>query len=68
MYTHIIEIYYIVLLQTKTWLPEPGSSKSLPPFTVLHESENSTDVKITTAQIEREEVRKKHIVLYIMIV
>ncbi|XP_056002945.1 receptor-type tyrosine-protein phosphatase epsilon-like [Ostrea edulis] len=40
---------------SKPWLPDPGSTKSLPPFEVRHQSENSTDVKITTAQIVRNE-------------
>ncbi|XP_056002949.1 receptor-type tyrosine-protein phosphatase epsilon-like [Ostrea edulis] len=40
---------------SKAWFPDPGSTKSLPPFEVCHQSENSTDVKITTAQISRDE-------------
>ncbi|XP_056003431.1 receptor-type tyrosine-protein phosphatase T-like [Ostrea edulis] len=40
---------------SKAWFPDPGSTKSLPPFEVCHRSENSTDVKITKAHISRDE-------------
>ncbi|XP_056002947.1 receptor-type tyrosine-protein phosphatase epsilon-like isoform X2 [Ostrea edulis] len=40
---------------SKAWFPDAGSTKSLAPFEVRHQSEKSTDVKITTAQISRDE-------------
>ena len=45
------------LLQYNSWFPKPNAEKTVSPFTILHESESETDIKISNVRILNGEVK-----------
>ena len=58
MYASLKVLYIYFCFQFNSWFPQPHADKTVTPFTVHHESEIETDVKVTNVNILNGEVKQ----------